>query len=61
MSTMAFAKYEGLGNDFVVNRRRTRGRLRRASRARALHRRLGIGADGFLLVLPSEHARAPRA
>ncbi|MBI5068385.1 MAG: diaminopimelate epimerase [Deltaproteobacteria bacterium] len=46
---LRFAKYHGLGNDFVV----VEGPLMDAGRARRLcDRRRGIGADGVLTVLP---------
>jgi diaminopimelate epimerase len=53
----AFAKYEGLGNDFVVVGEAD-ARDVDAALARALcDRRRGIGADGVLLVLPANDAR----
>jgi diaminopimelate epimerase len=46
---LRFAKYHGLGNDFVV----VEGPLMEADRARRLcDRRRGVGADGVLTVLP---------
>lgn len=55
---LAFAKYEGLGNDFVVVEVADRAAIT-VERARALcDRRLGVGADGVLLVLPAESAGA---
>ena len=46
---LQFAKYQGLGNDFVV----VDGPLMDAARARRLcDRRRGIGADGVLTILP---------
>jgi diaminopimelate epimerase len=46
---LRFAKYQGLGNDFVV----VEGPLMDAARARRLcDRRRGVGADGVLTVLP---------
>jgi len=51
---MVFEKYEGLGNDFVIIEA-TRTDDVSVARARQLcDRRLGIGGDGVLLVLPSE-------
>jgi len=48
----AFAKYEGLGNDFVVVGAADERELGR-DEARALcDRRRGIGADGVLVILP---------
>jgi diaminopimelate epimerase len=58
MSKMAFAKYEGLGNDFVVLDLAREADFDARVVPALCDRRLGIGADGFLLVLPSEHARA---
>jgi diaminopimelate epimerase len=47
--TLRFAKYHGLGNDFVV----VDGPLMSADRARRIcDRRRGIGADGVLTILP---------
>jgi diaminopimelate epimerase len=47
--TIRFAKYQGLGNDFVV----VKGPLMDAARAvRICDRRRGIGADGVLTLLP---------
>lgn len=49
---LAFRKYEGLGNDFIVVDAVDEGALP-ASRAPALcDRRFGVGGDGVLLVLP---------
>ncbi|OIQ59462.1 diaminopimelate epimerase [Moorella thermoacetica] len=56
---MHFVKMHGLGNDFIlVNAMREKmpGDLPGLAR-RACHRRFGIGADGLILVLPSEQAR----
>jgi len=53
---MRFAKYQGLGNDFVIVERAEVGPLD-AERARRLcHRRFGIGADGVLVVEPGSKA-----
>jgi diaminopimelate epimerase len=50
---LAFQKYEGLGNDFLVVEAPVEGSVP-ASRAAALcDRHFGVGADGVLLVLPS--------
>jgi diaminopimelate epimerase len=52
---LRFAKYHGLGNDFVV----VEGPLMDAERARRIcDRRRGVGADGVLTLLP---ARSPGA
>ncbi len=54
---MAFDKYEGLGNDFVVVE--ATAEWTDASRAvRLCDRHFGIGADGVLLVLPPTSAEA---
>ncbi len=50
MAPLAFWKYQGLGNDFIVVET---GDLMPPERARRLcDRRLGIGADGVLSLLP---------
>ncbi|NVJ25778.1 diaminopimelate epimerase [Myxococcus sp. AM011] len=52
-------KYQGLGNDFVVLDRRQSGVDIDAATSRWMcDRRLGIGADGVLALLPSEHGLA---
>ena len=52
-------KYEGLGNDFVLLDRRATGQDIPPRAARALcDRRRGVGADGVLVLLPSEVAQA---
>ena len=52
-------KYQGLGNDFVLLDRRADGRDIDAGTARRLcDRRLGVGADGVLVLLPSAAALA---
>jgi diaminopimelate epimerase len=52
---LSFVKYHGLGNDFIV----VDGPLMDPDRARRLcDRRLGIGADGVLTVLPPRTAGA---
>lgn len=58
MASLAFEKYEGLGNDFVVIDAASEAEVS-ADLARALcDRRRGIGADGVLVMLP---ARDPSA
>jgi diaminopimelate epimerase len=53
--TEFFFKYQGLGNDFIVLDRRKSGRDIDAETSRLLcDRRLGIGADGVLALLPSD-------
>jgi diaminopimelate epimerase len=49
----AFAKYEGLGNDFIVVDARSSDFVSSARAAELCDRRFGIGADGVLLVLPA--------
>lgn len=52
---VAFAKYQGLGNDFIL----VEGiRIRAAAAAALCHRRRGVGADGVLSILPSRHPEA---
>jgi diaminopimelate epimerase len=52
-------KYHGLGNDFVVLDRRPGGPdLGPAESVRLCDRRLGVGADGVLVLLPSPGAAA---
>lgn len=52
-------KYQGLGNDFVVLDRRGSGEDIDAAASRWMcDRRLGIGADGVLSLLPSERGAA---
>jgi diaminopimelate epimerase len=53
--TLRFAKYHGLGNDFVL----VEGPLVGPERARRIcDRRLGIGADGVVTILPPRTAGA---
>lgn len=55
---LGFYKYEGLGNDFVVVEAERTDAVS-VERARELcDRRLGIGADGVLLVLPAKTSGA---
>lgn len=55
---LAFEKYEGLGNDFIVVEARDSGRVSRGSASQLCDRHFGVGGDGVLLVLPPE---APRS
>jgi len=60
MTRVAFSKYHGLGNDFVIIDARDSGDLMTSDRARVLcDRNRGIGADGVLTLLPSrtDHAQ----
>ncbi len=59
MPPLRFAKYHGLGNDFVLLDHRTEGGLVGAELAKRLcDRHRGIGADGVLSLLPSRTAEA---
>lgn len=54
-----FSKYEGLGNDFVVVDRRESGVDVTPEQSRAwCDRRRGVGGDGVLALLPSNHGVA---
>jgi diaminopimelate epimerase len=52
MTGFAFAKYEGLGNDFIVIEAAHDGAITREQAVHLCDRHFGIGADGVLLVLP---------
>ncbi|MCC7386629.1 MAG: diaminopimelate epimerase [Deltaproteobacteria bacterium] len=57
--SVRFAKYHGLGNDFVLIDGRADGRLIDAHLAvRLCDRHRGVGADGVLSLLPSRHPDA---
>jgi len=60
VKSMRFTKMHGLGNDFIlINGFREKIPEDRKKMAITLcHRQLGIGADGVLLLLPSERANA---
>ncbi len=49
-----FAKFHGLGNDFIVARGRGLPRNLAALARRISDRHTGIGADGFIVVLPPQ-------
>ncbi len=53
-----FEKYEGLGNDFVVVEADHSGAVSVEQARELCDRRLGVGADGVLLVLPPNTAGA---
>lgn len=54
-TTEFFFKYHGLGNDFILLDRRQSGRDVDAATSRWLcDRRVGVGADGILSLLPSD-------
>ena len=55
-ASVAFDKYEGLGNDFVVISATDENAIDRETARRICDRRFGIGADGVLLVLPPKNA-----
>jgi diaminopimelate epimerase len=55
-SRLPFFKYEGIGNDFILIETGDESAVSPAFASRLCDRRLGIGADGVLLLLP---ARAP--
>lgn len=58
---MRFAKLHGAGNDFLLFDGRGRAQLERSLgplAPRLCHRRLGVGADGVLLLLPAGDRRA---
>jgi diaminopimelate epimerase len=58
MSTLEFAKYEGLGNDFVVIDAQRRTAVDPQLARRLCDRHFGVGADGVLLVTPTSSAEA---
>jgi diaminopimelate epimerase len=60
MGALAFEKYEGLGNDFVVVDVPSRPDAAAEWAVRLCDRRRGIGADGVLFVSPSASARDGR-
>lgn len=53
---MEFTKMHGLGNDFIVVEDDGSGRDWNAAAARLCVRRLSVGADGILVVMPSQAA-----
>ena len=54
---MKFTKYSGLGNDFIlVNGFKEKIQNSFTAAQKLCDRHLGIGADGLVLVLPSESA-----
>jgi diaminopimelate epimerase len=53
-ASLAFQKYEGLGNDFIVVETRDPGHVTPAGASRLCDRHFGVGGDGVLLVLPPE-------
>lgn len=57
MPRLTFSKYQGLGNDFIVVDG-TGGCVRPEVAKRLCERRLGIGADGVLTILPPRNPDA---
>jgi len=55
---LAFTKYEGLGNDFLVVDAKDSAEVPAALAAKLCDRRLGVGGDGVLLVLPPAEGAA---
>lgn len=55
-ASVAFDKYEGLGNDFIVVEATGEGAVDAETARRLCDRRFGVGADGVLLVLPPKSA-----
>ena len=53
---MQFTKVHGLGNDFIVLDGRGEDRDYIALAKKLCHRQTGIGADGLLIILPSDKA-----
>jgi len=61
VASVAFDKYEGLGNDFIVVAAHDESTVDAAFARRVCDRHFGVGADGVLLVLPPRDAtRAAR-
>jgi diaminopimelate epimerase len=52
-AVLSFAKYEGLGNDFIVVETGDERDLPAESAPRLCDRHFGIGADGVILLLPA--------
>jgi diaminopimelate epimerase len=57
---LAFTKYEGAGNDFVIVEAEDESRVTAEMAAKICDRHFGVGADGVLLLLPSRDAGAAR-
>lgn len=58
MRSLAFAKYEGLGNDFIIIEAERESDVEAPQVIALCDRRFGIGGDGVLLVLPAEGPEA---
>ncbi|MDP9148352.1 MAG: diaminopimelate epimerase [Myxococcota bacterium] len=57
-TSLAFHKYEGTGNDFIVVDADSEEDLARERAVRLCDRHFGVGADGVLVVLPPRTATA---
>lgn len=55
---LPFHKYEGLGNDFVIVEAERESELTPSMAQQLCDRRLGVGGDGVLLLLPPSSERA---
>jgi len=58
VASLAFDKYEGLGNDFIVIDAADERAIDTGEAVALCDRRLGVGADGVLLVLPGLHGHS---
>lgn len=58
MQRLAFEKYQGLGNDFILLRQEDPDSFDRARASRLCDRHYGVGGDGVLLVSPPRSAGA---
>ena len=58
MGALRFAKYEGLGNDFLVVEAESEAVVPQALAVELCDRRRGVGGDGVLLVLPPRDGTA---
>lgn len=58
MGALRFAKYEGLGNDFLVVDAESEAVVPEALAVQLCDRRRGVGGDGVLLVLPPGNGSA---
>ncbi len=58
MTALAFDKYEGLGNDFIVVEAEADSAVQPAQASALCDRHFGVGADGVLLITPAVSAQA---
>lgn len=57
MARQAFVKYHGAGNDFIImDGRNLPGVIPTEEVARLCHRHFGIGADGLIIISPTEES-----